>query len=103
MSRRDSEKCRSEMDLETLVDVQKRTVSPHIYTDEDIYRREQEQIFARCWQFVGMEAEIPENNDFVTSWMGEEQVIVTRDQTGQIHVMLNSCTHRGVKVCRAER
>jgi 3-phenylpropionate/trans-cinnamate dioxygenase alpha subunit len=91
------------MQLDRLVDVEARTVSPHIYTDEAIYRQEQEQIFARCWQFVGMEAEIPGNNDFVTSWVGEEQVIVTRDGDGGIHVMLNSCTHRGVKVCRAEK
>lgn len=91
------------MELDKLVDLEKRTVSPLIYTDEEIYRREQEQIFAKCWQFVGMAAEVPEPNDFVTSWVGEEPVVITRDGEGKIHVMLNSCTHRGVKVCRAEK
>ena len=32
--------------------------------------------------------------------MGEESVILTRDQKGEVHVFLNSCTHRGMKVCR---
>jgi phenylpropionate dioxygenase-like ring-hydroxylating dioxygenase large terminal subunit len=91
------------MNLEDLVRLDDRTVSPVIYTDEEIYRREQEQIFARCWQFVGLAAEIPENNDFVTSWIGEEPIVITRDGEGQIHVFLNSCSHRGVKVCRAEK
>ena len=27
--------------------------------------------------------------------------IVTRDRDGAVHVMLNACRHRGVKLCRA--
>ncbi|HVH77175.1 MAG TPA: Rieske 2Fe-2S domain-containing protein, partial [Stellaceae bacterium] len=34
------------------------------------------------------------------SCMGEESVILCRDRVGQIHVFLNSCRHRGMKVCR---
>ena len=32
--------------------------------------------------------------------MGEESVIVCRDRAGEVHVFLNSCRHRGMKVCR---
>jgi phenylpropionate dioxygenase-like ring-hydroxylating dioxygenase large terminal subunit len=32
--------------------------------------------------------------------MGEESVILTRDRRGQLHVFLNTCRHRGMKVCR---
>ena len=32
--------------------------------------------------------------------MGEESVILVRDKAGEIHVFLNSCRHRGMKVCR---
>ena len=32
--------------------------------------------------------------------MGEESVILCRDRGGRIHVFLNSCRHRGMKVCR---
>jgi phenylpropionate dioxygenase-like ring-hydroxylating dioxygenase large terminal subunit len=32
--------------------------------------------------------------------MGEESMILCRDRAGQIHVFLNSCRHRGMKVCR---
>ncbi len=91
------------MDLNELVDLEARTVSPRVFTDAAVYAREQEQVFARCWQVVGMEAEVPNKNDYASSWVGEEAVFITRDQHDKIHVFLNSCTHRGVKVCRAEK
>jgi phenylpropionate dioxygenase-like ring-hydroxylating dioxygenase large terminal subunit len=73
-----------------------------LYSDPDIYRLEQERIFARSWIVVGHESQIPAPGDFVESFMGEESVIVTRDLEGQVHVLLNTCRHRGNKVCRAE-
>jgi len=32
--------------------------------------------------------------------MGEESVIMCRDRESKVHVFLNSCRHRGMKVCR---
>ncbi|WP_246344412.1 Rieske 2Fe-2S domain-containing protein [Sphingobium fontiphilum] len=34
--------------------------------------------------------------------MAEDNVIVSRDRSGKIHVMLNVCPHRGMKVCAVE-
>ena len=60
-----------------------------------------EQIFARCWLFVGHESMVPEPGDFIVSRMGAEEVIISRDRKNkQIHVFLNTCMHRGEKVCR---
>lgn len=91
------------MDFDKLVDLDRRVVSPLVFTDREVYAREQEQIFARCWQVVGHESEVRELNSFVTSWIGEEPVFITRDAQNKVHVFLNSCTHRGVKVCRTEK
>jgi nitrite reductase/ring-hydroxylating ferredoxin subunit len=33
--------------------------------------------------------------------MGADPVVVSRDEQGRIHVLLNSCTHRGTQVCKA--
>jgi phenylpropionate dioxygenase-like ring-hydroxylating dioxygenase large terminal subunit len=70
-----------------------------IFSDPEIYAREQEQLFTRAWLLVGHESLIPNPKDFYTSRMGEESVILCRDQKGKIHVFLNSCRHRGMKVC----
>jgi phenylpropionate dioxygenase-like ring-hydroxylating dioxygenase large terminal subunit len=43
---------------------------------------------------------VPNPDDFYVSRMGEESVILTRDRQGKLHVFLNSCRHRGMKLCR---
>jgi nitrite reductase/ring-hydroxylating ferredoxin subunit len=83
-----------------MVDLATGTISREIFVNEAIYAEEQEKIFARAWLFVGHESQIPNPGDFVGSRMGEESVILCRDRAGEVHVFLNSCRHRGMKVCR---
>jgi phenylpropionate dioxygenase-like ring-hydroxylating dioxygenase large terminal subunit len=86
--------------ISELIDLKAGTLSREIFVNEQIYRQEQEQIFARSWLFVGHESQIPNPGDYFVSRMGEESVILTRDKGGEVHVFLNSCRHRGMKVCR---
>lgn len=88
------------MDTSTLIDVQNGTASREIFVDDAIFREEMEQIFARAWLFVGHEDQVPKPNDFYVSRMGQDSVILTRDKQGKIHVLLNSCRHRGMRLCR---
>jgi phenylpropionate dioxygenase-like ring-hydroxylating dioxygenase large terminal subunit len=85
-----------------LVDLEHRTVSPRAFTDPDVYRAEQERVFGRCWLYVAHESQIPQPGDFVTNYMGEESVIVCRDADGRVRVFVNSCRHRGMRVCRTD-
>jgi len=89
--------------LESLVDTTRGTISREIFVNPDIFEQELEQIFARSWLMVGHESQIPKPNDYVVSRMGLDSVIVTRDPQNQIHVLLNSCRHRGMKVCRYDQ
>ena len=74
---------------------------PRDLRQRDIFQQELEQIFARCWLFIGHESQVPNPGDFVVTRMGEEEVILVRDRKDkQIHAFLNSCRHRGMKVCR---
>ena len=83
-----------------LVDLSDGHISREIFVNDEIYAREQEQIFARVWLFVGHESQVAKPGDYFVSCMGEESVILCRDRAGQLHVFLNSCRHRGMKVCR---
>ncbi len=75
-----------------------------IYTSDVIYAREIERIFhGRTWNFVALEAEIPNPGDFKRSYVGPTPVVVARDTDGQIRVVENRCAHRGVEFCRSLR
>ncbi len=83
-----------------LVDMAAGRISREIFVNDEIYREELERLFARAWLFVGHESQIPKPGDYFVSGMGEELVILCRDRAGKVHVFLNSCRHRGMKVCR---
>jgi phenylpropionate dioxygenase-like ring-hydroxylating dioxygenase large terminal subunit len=90
-------------DFHQFVDRKAGTVARQIFGDEEIYRLELERIFARAWNFMCHESQIPNAGDFFLSFIGEESVICVRDKTGGFRVFLNSCRHRGNAVCRAEQ
>jgi salicylate 5-hydroxylase large subunit len=72
-----------------------------LYTDRDIYAREQERIFCgKSWSYVALEAEIPNPGDYKRTFIGEKSVVVTRDQQGGINVIENRCAHRGTQLCQ---
>lgn len=78
-------------------------VPAYINSDPDLYDLEQAAVFEQSWLYVGHESQIPENGDYILSYMGEDSVIVSRDQDGRINVLLNRCIHRGNKVCLFDR
>ena len=50
-----------------------------VYTDEAIYQREIERIFhGPTWNYVALEAEIPNAGDFIRSHVGPTPVVVAR-------------------------
>ena len=89
--------------IDQMIDPQRGIISREIFVSPELYREELEKLFTRAWLFVGHESLIPKPGDFFVSRMGEESVILCRDAQGAVHVFLNSCRHRGMKVCRYEQ
>ncbi|WBQ17625.1 Rieske 2Fe-2S domain-containing protein [Sphingobium yanoikuyae] len=71
-----------------------------IFTDPEMFDAEMKHIFEGNWVFMAHESQIPENNDYFTTWIGRQPVVVTRDKTGELHAMINACAHRGAMLCR---
>ena len=90
------------IDVQSLLDLENGFVSRRVYSDPELYQLELERIFARCWLFLAHESQIPKPGDFFSTFMGEDPVLVIRQNDGTIRAFLNSCSHRGMKVCRAD-
>jgi phenylpropionate dioxygenase-like ring-hydroxylating dioxygenase large terminal subunit len=88
--------------LDDLIDRDMREVSMQVMNNPQLHKLEMERIFAKTWLLLGHETEIPNSGDFVVRDMADDQVIVSRDRQGAVHVSLNVCPHRGMKVCTAE-
>lgn len=86
-----------------LIDNDARRVSRQVFVSPEIYRQEMETIFARSWLFVGHVDQVRKPGDFFLSRMGEDSVILNRDSAGKVHVFLNTCRHRGMRVCRYDQ
>ncbi|GAA3612061.1 aromatic ring-hydroxylating dioxygenase subunit alpha [Nonomuraea rosea] len=82
--------------------IQPDRVHSAVFTSEDIYQAELENIFYRYWVFVAHESEIPQPGDYCTKWIGKKQVIVSRGADGEIGIFFNRCRHRGAAVCMDE-
>jgi PAH dioxygenase large subunit len=84
------------------IDVQRGTVSRAAFVSDEIFQLEMERIFDRNWVFLAHETEIPLAGDFVVRTLGSAPVIVVREADGSVLAFLNSCRHRGARVCRGD-
>lgn len=74
-----------------------------LYTDPRIFAEELERIWYRTWVYVGHVSEVPQPNDYVRKSIGPQDVVMTRDRDGEVHLLLNRCAHRANLVCEDAR
>ncbi|WP_420227347.1 aromatic ring-hydroxylating oxygenase subunit alpha [Pigmentiphaga litoralis] len=74
-----------------------------LYRDEPVYRDEQQKVFqGPTWNYLCLEAEIPEPGDYRTTFVGDMPVIVVRDEEGELQAFENRCAHRGALIALKE-
>lgn len=92
------------MDLTALAsEIDRGLIDPAIFHDMEVYRLELERVFGRSWLFMAHDSMIANPGDYITTFMGEDPVIVIRDGASCVRVFLNRCRHRGVQLCPFDR
>ncbi|WP_299453105.1 aromatic ring-hydroxylating dioxygenase subunit alpha [uncultured Pigmentiphaga sp.] len=74
-----------------------------VYRDPAIFELEMRYIFERTWVFLGIEDQIAQPHDYLSTWIGRQPVLVMRNGEGQVGAFLNSCPHRGAILTQRER
>jgi len=68
------------------------------YSDPAVLALEQERIFKRSWQYVGVAAGVAEPGQFVTCRAGDVPVVVVRGRDLELRAFVNVCRHRGHEI-----
>ncbi|MFB0905572.1 MAG: Rieske (2Fe-2S) protein, partial [Pseudomonadales bacterium] len=77
----------------------KHALDPYFYRSHLVHDRELEHLIFRSWVYALHDSEIPNKGDFQLLEIGEDSIIIARDDQGDIHAMHNICRHRGSAVC----
>jgi len=93
---------RDRVNLKDLVNAERHEVSRRVYADPELYEWEQDRLFRRTWLFLAHESELPKPGDYVSRDLAGEPVVLIRGDDLKIRGFLNSCRHRGMRLCRAD-
>lgn len=74
-----------------------------VFTDPDLFELEMKHIFESGWIYLAHESQIPEINDYFTTHIGRQPIVITRDKQGELHGLINACAHRGAVLCRRKQ
>jgi benzoate/toluate 1,2-dioxygenase alpha subunit len=78
-------------------------VSRDIFTDPQMFELEMKHIFEGNWIYLAHESQIPNKNDYFTTYMGRQPIFIARNRDGELNAFINACSHRGAMLCRFKR
>ncbi|MGB3697485.1 MAG: aromatic ring-hydroxylating dioxygenase subunit alpha [Gordonia sp. (in: high G+C Gram-positive bacteria)] len=67
--------------------------APYYFAPE-IYRLEQEKIFAKSWSYACHESAVAKPGDYAVTRAGNVPIIVTHGRDGELRAFVNACRHR---------
>jgi glycine betaine catabolism A len=70
------------------------------YFDPRQYERELQRIWYRNWVYVGRSSEVARARAFRTFALGDQKILLVRDDQQVLQGFHNTCRHRGAALCR---
>jgi phenylpropionate dioxygenase-like ring-hydroxylating dioxygenase large terminal subunit len=78
-----------------------RTLESSWYFDAAHYQRELNAIWRRNWVYLCRADSLPAGPSFRSFSIGDQPILLVRDQAGEIRAFYNTCRHRGSTLCAA--
>lgn len=76
-----------------------RAINSYFYRSHLVYEKELDNLIFRSWIYACHISEIANPGDYQLLEIGEDSIIISRDDEGEIHALMNLCRHRGSRVC----
>ncbi|MDP9066129.1 MAG: Rieske 2Fe-2S domain-containing protein, partial [Pseudomonadota bacterium] len=70
------------------------------YFDPRRYALEMQQIWQRHWVYAGRSSDVSGPRSYRTFDLGDQRVLLVRDEQGVLRAFHNTCRHRGAALCR---
>jgi Rieske 2Fe-2S family protein len=70
------------------------------YFDPRQYERELQRIWYRNWVYVGRSSDLARARGFRTFEIGDQRILLVRDEQRALQGFYNTCRHRGAALCR---
>jgi len=74
------------------------TIPASWYTDERLFKLEQQTIFSRSWQFAARIDQLNKPGDYVTGEVAGEPIVVVRGGDNSLRAFFNVCRHHAAAV-----
>src|SRR5262245_10395250 len=68
------------------------------YTSREFFDLEMERLWPRVWQIACREEEVPNSGDYFEYTIGDQSILVVRQDTDTIKAFFNACPHRGTRL-----
>lgn len=71
-----------------------------VYFDPRLYENDLQKIWRRNWVYVGRSSTVATPRSFRTFELGDQRILLVRDEGGILRGFHNTCRHRGATLCR---
>lgn len=78
-------------------------VARRAFTSDAVLEAERAEIFDKSWLYLGHDSEVNRPGAYVARAVGGRELIFNRDTQGVVHAFLDSCPHRGAKLCQERK
>eukprot|EP01126_Amoeba_proteus_P018844 TRINITY_DN1959_c0_g1_i9.p1 TRINITY_DN1959_c0_g1~~TRINITY_DN1959_c0_g1_i9.p1 ORF type:complete len:210 (+),score=2.43 TRINITY_DN1959_c0_g1_i9:161-790(+) len=74
-------------------------MSREFYVTESAFKNDLTHVWLKTWLFAGYEFQVSTPGQYFTFQVGNENVVIVRNDNGELNGFHNVCRHRGARIC----